>query len=338
MYQYQNEYLLLKQYLWKYRKDDMVKKRGMFLKGVMYDHLNGKSITIACEQRGKNRKYFYFWMARLRQCNFNLEALKGHSKRPKFSPNEIDEEIIDLAEEIRGDDEIGGHHVAQIMRNQHGIKIAGSTICNHFRKRGISKIYAFKKVNRHTKRYAKENPLERAQTDTSWSGFENNYGNRLYFIPVIDDCTRMVTVHVADSKGSLDAVEGFRKFCKEIGIPEVIQTDNGVEFTNKYISEKNIRREKEAKISAFEQEVADLKIRHFKIAKGTPELNGKVERFNRTIKKAMQNRLWNGVTLFEAQKIVDQWVEWYNKIKPHSSLKRMTPYQKFYGIPVSKSA
>ena len=26
--------------------------------------------------------------------------------------NEIDEEIIDLAEEIRGDDEIGGHHVA----------------------------------------------------------------------------------------------------------------------------------------------------------------------------------------------------------------------------------
>ena len=72
------------------------------------------------------------------------------------------------------------------------------------------------------------------------------------------------------------------------------------------ISEKNIRREKEPKLSAFEQEVADLKIRHFKIAKGTPELNGKVERFNRTIKKAMQNRLWNGVTLFEAQKIVDE--------------------------------
>ena len=75
----------------------------------------------------------------------------------------------------------------------------------------------------------------------------------------------------------------------------LIQTDNGVEFTNKYISEKNIRREKEPKLSAFEQEVADLKIRHFKIAnkiaKETPELNGKVERFNRTIKKAMQNQL-----------------------------------------------
>ena len=64
-------------------------------------------------------------MARLRQCNFSLETLKGHSKPPKFSPNEIDEEIIDLAEEIRGDDKIGGHHLAQIMHNQHGIKIAG---------------------------------------------------------------------------------------------------------------------------------------------------------------------------------------------------------------------
>ena len=99
----------------------------------------------------------------------------------------------------------------------------------------------------------------------------------------------MATVHVADSKGSLEAVAGLRKFCEKVAIPEVIQTDNGVEFTNKYISEKNIRREKEPKISAFEQEVADLKIRHFKIAKGTPELagrpcnpDGKVERFNKT--------------------------------------------------------
>ena len=31
MHKYQNEYLLLKQNLWKYRKDDMVKKRGIFL-------------------------------------------------------------------------------------------------------------------------------------------------------------------------------------------------------------------------------------------------------------------------------------------------------------------
>ena len=31
MYKYQNEYLLLKQNLWKYRKDDMVKKGECFL-------------------------------------------------------------------------------------------------------------------------------------------------------------------------------------------------------------------------------------------------------------------------------------------------------------------
>lgn len=62
----------------------------------------------------------------------------------------------------------------------------------------------------------------------------------------------------------------------------------------------------EPETSAFEQEVADLKIRHFKIAKLTPELNGKVEHFNRTIKQAILNRLWNGVTLFKAQKIVHE--------------------------------
>ena len=70
----------------------------------------------------------------------------------------------------------------------------------------------------------------------------------------------------------------------------------------------------------------------------TPQLNGKVERFNQTIKKAMKNRLWNGVTLEEAREIVDEWVEFYNRKKPHSSLNMLTPYQKYFGVRLSKSA
>ena len=225
-----------------------------------------------------------------------------------------------------------------ILHNQYGIKVAGSTIAHHFQKRGTSRLYRYKRVNHHKKRYAMANPLERVQTDTSWSGYEDNYGRYLYFIPVIDDCTRVVTVHVATSKSSIDAVDSFYKFTEKFGRPEVVQTDNGVEFTTKYISVENVRREKPPTYSAFEQEIDFLKIRHAKISKGTPELNGKVERFNSTIKNAMQNRLYNGITLELAQRIVDDWVDWYNKIKPHASLKRMTPYQKFYGVQLAKPA
>lgn len=335
---YEKDYQELKYKLSKYRKDDIVKKRGMFLHRVLQEKRQGESITSASEKRGRNRKYFYFWLARLREHKYDLNCLAGKSQAPKTFPNEISEEIIDLAEEIRGDDEIGGHDVAQILFTQHNIKVAGSTICNHFRKRGISKVYAYKKVNYHTKRYAKDNPLERVQTDTAWSKFEDNHGNRIYLVPVIDDCSRVTTVHVSDSKDGTAAVEGLRKFCKKYGQPEVVQTDNGVEFTYKYISEENPLREKEARTSLFEDELKFLKIRHARIAKGTPELNGKVERFNKTIKRALQNRLWNGITLPEAQKIVDDWVNWYNTIKPHSSLKKMTPYQRFYGVRLSKSA
>lgn len=335
---YIEEYQIIKEKLFKYRKDDVIKKRALFIKEILNKKVQGYSIAHESIKFGKSRKYFYFWMKRLREHNYDISCLRGYSKAPKNSPNETPEEIIDMAEEIRGDDSTGGHYVARIMRIKHNIQIAGSTVCHHLRKRGVAKIYKYKKNRGHTKRYAAENPLKRVQIDTTWSGFENNYGNRIYFSCAVDDCSRVVTVSISDSKSSMDAVEGLEKFINEFGKPELIQTDNGVEFTNKYISLENPIRDKDPVFSAFEQKLEELKIFHYKIRKRTPQLNGKVERFNQTIKKAMENRLYNGVTLGDARSIVDEWVDWYNTIKPHASLKYMTPYQKFYGVPRARSA
>jgi len=337
MNRYENEAQILKQKLYRYKKNEKVRIRALFLLRVIQAKLKGTSVYIECEKRGENKKYFYFWLNRLRKHNYDIECLQGYSKKPHRSPNEISEEIIDRAEELRGDDDIGGHTLA-IMLKDEGIKVSGSTICSHLKKKGISKIYKYKKVNGHNKRYSAENPLERTQTDSSWSGYEDNHGNRLYLFPVIDDCSRVVTVHVSDSKCSTEAVTALEKFIKTFGRPDTVQTDNGVEFTNKYISENNPLREKQAKISAFEEFVRYEKIRHYLIRLRTPQLNGKVERFNQTIKKAMKNRLYNGVSIQDAQIIVDEWVDFYNRKRPHHSLNRLTPYQKFFGVRLAKSA
>ena len=337
MKRYEKEIQVLKQKLYRYKKNETVKKRGIFLLRVMQAKAGGTPVYIECEKRGQNKKYFYFWLKRLRDNDFDIECLTGESKRPHTSPNELPEEIVDLAIELRGDDDTGGHTLA-IMLKKRGKHVSGSALCNHLKKQGVSKIYKYKKVNGHTKRYAAENPLDRVQTDAAWSGFEDNHGNRLYFFPVIDDCSRVVSVHVADSKCSTEAVEAMRLFIKIFGEPKTVQTDNGVEFTNLYISENNPLRMKEAKISAFEEFLQENKIDHYLIKPRTPQLNGKVERFNQTIKKAMKNRLYDGVTIEEARQIVNEWLEFYNKERPHWSLKGLTPYEKFYGIKLAKSA
>lgn len=337
MSDYEKAEQVLKKNLFRFKKNQRLYIKGLFLLRVIQAKKAGRPIYIECEKRGQNAKYFYFWFKRFKAHNWALESLEGYSKRPKHSPGELPRDIIKRAEVLRGKDGLGGHKVAAMLRNE-GVAANGSTICAHFRKNGISKVYRFRKQNNHQKRYAAENPLDRAQTDSAWSGFEDNHGNRLYFFPVIDDCARVATVYVADTKASTEACLALEKFIKKFGFPGIIQTDNGTEFTTKYISEQNPRRSKPAKISAFEEYTQSQGIRHYLIRIRTPQLNGKVERFNQTIKRAMRNRLYDGITLTEARQIVDEWVEYYNRKIPHTSLKMLTPYEKFYGVRYAKLA
>ncbi len=79
-------------------------------------------------------------------------------------------------------------------------------------------------------------------------------------------------------------------------------------------------------------------IEHKLIRPGTPELNGKVERFNQTLKRALEGKIKNGMSIIEIQTIVDNFVNWYNKIRPHSSLNNLTPYQRFHRNRMTKIA
>ena len=78
---------------------------------------------------------------------------------------------------------------------------------------------------------------------------------------------------------------------KNFEMPQKIQTDNGVEFTSKYVSQENPRRKKKSVISGFEEYLREAGIEHKLIRPGTPELNGKVERFNQTLKRALEGKI-----------------------------------------------
>ena len=154
-------------------------------------------------------------------------------------------------------------------------------------------------------------------------------GNKIKAYPVVDDCSRVAVVHVADEHSNYEATNGFKKFIEKFGKPKKSQTDNGTEFTNKYLSEENPKREKEAVKSGYEQYLEEQEIEHKLIRPRTPQLNGKVERFNYTLKRSLKGRLENGMNIAQVQEIVDGFLDWYNNIRPHTSLNGLTPYQMF---------
>jgi transposase InsO family protein len=188
----------------------------------------------------------------------------------------------------------------------------------------------------HTRRYVASAPLERVQVDTADLEITDQHDNPVYFVAMIDDHSKAVKIHVNNSKGVLESLECLEKFIDKYGEPTLVQSDNGTEFTNKYVSENNPKRKKEARKGGFELELERLQIEHYLIKPGTPELNGKIERFNQTIKRELSRHLQNRMTMAEIKSKVAWYEDYYNNRRPHTQLNGLTPHEKFYGIKTAK--
>jgi len=317
-------------------KNDDIRSRALYLLRC----LQSGNILLTSDQFGCSRQKFYFWMRRLAGANFDLNALLYYSRAPKTNPNTIDEKIIKRAIEIREQSEegFGPQKVAFLLKREDGIIVHGSTLGYIFQRRNVSRKYKTPKKNKHTRRYSAEKPLDRVQSDTKDAGIKDNHGNVVKFYPVVDDCSRTASVLVADEHSNYEASHAAQKFIDKYGKPAKWQTDNGVEYTNRFLSEENPKRKKEAVLSGFEILLQENKIEHKLIKPRTPQLNGKVERFNQTLERELEPMLKDGMTIAEIQKIVDDWVDWYNTYRPHSSLNYLTPHEKFYGIRLPTAA
>lgn len=317
-------------------KNELLRKRATYLLRC----LQSKNISLTSDQFGCCRQKFYFWIKRLEAANFDIKALNDFSKAPKSNPNTIDQKTIKKARDIREKSEegYGAQKVAFLLERDEGEKIHASTLGYIFQRENISRRYKTPKKNKHTKRYSAENPLDRVQGDTKGTNIVDNNDNEIKLYPVIDDCSRMVTVHVANEHSNYEATRAAFKFINTIGKPAKWQTDNGTEYTYRFISELNPKRTKEAKISGFEMMLKDNDIEQKLIRPRTPQLNGKIERFNQTMERELEPKLKNGMTLAQIQKIVDDWVHEYNTWRPHYSLKYLTPHERFYGIRYVKKA
>jgi transposase InsO family protein len=156
-------------------------------------------------------------------------------------------------------------------------------------------------------------PHEHWHVDISYL---NICGTFYYFIGVLDGCSRyMVHWEIRESMREEDVTLVIQK-AKEAfpGVTPRIITDNGPQFIAK----------------DFKEYIRVSGMTHVKTSPYYPQSNGKLERFNRTIKTECI-RPKTPVSLDDARRIVADFVEYYNTKRLHSSIGYVSPKDKLDG-------
>ena len=136
-------------------------------------------------------------------------------------------------------------------------------------------------------------------------------GRRFRILTVIDDYTRESLTLVADtSLSGLRVSRELDQIVAERGMPAMIVSDNGTEFTS----------------MAILQWVQGNGIDWHYIAPGKPQQNGFIESFNGKLRDECLNETLFS-SLAEAKLTLREWKDDYNQQRPHSSLGNLTPQE-----------
>ena len=143
-------------------------------------------------------------------------------------------------------------------------------------------------------------------------------GKHMYQWTAIDECTRMRYVYGFEEHTPENSVRFLKKLIKAFPFKiQTIQTDNGTEFTYKYISED--------RICPFDKALTKLGIKHKLIPPRTPWHNGKVERSHRNDQRYFYD--WETFrSVEELNKKLEEHLNWSNN-KSMRTLGRKSPIQ-----------
>ena len=138
-------------------------------------------------------------------------------------------------------------------------------------------------------------------------------GGFLYLVAVMDWATRRVLAwRLSNTMDTEFCLEGLTEALGRYGTPEIFNTDQGSQFTS----------------IAFTAALQDAGIRCSMDGRGRCLDNAFIERLWRSLKyEAVYLReLADG---FAAQRVIDDWMEYYNEVRPHSSLAGRTPAEAY---------
>lgn len=161
-------------------------------------------------------------------------------------------------------------------------------------------------------------PHQRWHTDLMYL----RVGDVWYFLVTVLDAYSRYVVHwdLLTSMTAADVRVVIQDALQQTGAQPEVVTDNGSQFT----------------AQDFRELVRDFALEHIRIRTYHPESQGRIERFHRSTREALDAT--DLVNLSKARAIIGRWVEHYNTRRLHAALHYLPPAEYYAGDPAARLA
>jgi transposase InsO family protein len=273
------------------------------------------------------------WVSRL-VARYRAEgqaAFEARSRRPKSSPRAIPVAtvalIIELRKELAGQGlDAGPQTIAWHLEHHHHLRVSPATISRYLSRAGLVIPEPSKRPKSSYIRFAAELPNQCWQADFTHYRLTDGTGTEI--LTWLDDHSRYALSVTAWHRVTGPVVLAtFRSAVAAYGPPASTLTDNGMVFTTRLSGGHGGR-------NGLETELRRLGITQKNGKPNHPQTQGKVERFQQTLKNWLAAQPAQPATLAQLQALLATFTGLYNTQRPHRSLpQRSTPATAYQARP-----
>lgn len=242
---------------------------------IEYSYKHG--VTKAAIRYKTSRQNIYRWR---KKYDGTVQSLVDRSHRPHSHPNQHTAEEIKLIQDMRRRNPHAGLVVFWVKLKQRGYTRSISGLYRVLRRLGGAPVKP-KNPKYVAKPYEQmQYPGQRGQIDVKYVPsvclVGEAQGEKYYQYTFIDEYSRFRYLEAFEEHNTYTSTQFLKHVIEKFPYAiECIQTDNGMEFTNKFNSKETKRK------TLFEKTLQDMGIQHKLIRPFTPRHNGKVERSHR---------------------------------------------------------
>ena len=291
--------------------------------------VENRPVAEVARSYGVARSWVYALLARYR--SEGEAAFEPRSRRPATSPRALAGDTVDLIVRLRKDLagqglDAGPDTICWHLLQHHQVTVSPATVARYLARRGLVIPEPRKRPRSSYIRFEADLPNECWQAGFTRYPLADGTGTEI--LTWLDDHSRLALRVTAWNRvtGPIVLAE-FRAAVAAHGTPASTLTDNGMVFTTRLSGGRGGR-------NGLEHELRRLGVRQKNGKPNHPQTQGKVERFQQTLKKWLAAQQPQPADLAQLQAQLDAFTRQYNHRRPHKSLpRRATPATAYQARP-----